>query len=310
MLKQIIKGVATNIPGLKSFVTQSTGGTNSARYCYSVWLRHMVMVRDHGLNTNPKIVAELGPGDSIGIGLAALISGCDQYSAFDVVKWANAERNLQIFDELVDLFEKRADIPNETDLSELKPTLNDYKFPHDIFSEEILDLALDRKRIDKIRQSVAGQSNLESQVHYKVPWYDATVLEKESVDMIFSQAVLEHVEDLSNTYRAMYSWLKPDGYMSHQIDFKCHRLAHEWNGHWTYSDLTWKLIKGNRPFLINREPHSVHLSILESEDFHVLCDEVVMQESKLTRSSLAPRFQYLTDDDLVSAGAFIIAVNK
>src|SRR5689334_3926898 len=52
-----------------------TGGSSSARYCYSVWLRHLSMAARLGLNTDPKDVAELGPGHSIGVGLAALLSG-------------------------------------------------------------------------------------------------------------------------------------------------------------------------------------------------------------------------------------------
>jgi len=34
-----------------------------------------------------------------------------------------------------------------------------------------------------------------SMIQYKVPWYNFNIVEKESVDMIFSQAVLEHVDE-------------------------------------------------------------------------------------------------------------------
>ncbi len=36
----ILKGMATYIPGIYGLVSKYTGGTDSARYCYSVWLRH------------------------------------------------------------------------------------------------------------------------------------------------------------------------------------------------------------------------------------------------------------------------------
>src|SRR5205823_13172626 len=109
----ILQGLATLIPGMKNFVAQRTGGTDSARYCYAVWLRHLLMAYENGLSVQPKIVAEIGPGDSLGIGLSALISGTEKYYAFDIFKYANYERNVRIFDELVELFEKKEDIPNE-----------------------------------------------------------------------------------------------------------------------------------------------------------------------------------------------------
>ena len=106
----ILTGIKTYIPGF-SFTSKGTGGTISARYCYSVWLRHLTMAYKNGLSTQLDTIAELGPGDSIGIGLAALISGVNRYYAFDVVDYTSNKRNIEIFDELVDLFKKREKIP-------------------------------------------------------------------------------------------------------------------------------------------------------------------------------------------------------
>jgi len=83
-LRQLAYGIATFIPGIQSLRQKGTGGTDTSRYCYTIWLRHLVMAKSNGLNFHPKVVAELGPGDSLGIGLAALISGSDKYFAFDV----------------------------------------------------------------------------------------------------------------------------------------------------------------------------------------------------------------------------------
>ena len=89
-------------------------------------------------------------------------------------------------------------------------------------------------------------------VSYKAPWNAPDVIDDASVDLIFSQAVLEHVDDLQGVYAAMRKWLKPDGIMTHQIDFKCHGKANAWNGHWTYSDFVWR---GNRrPPIVPAEP--------------------------------------------------------
>ena len=306
--KGLIQGIITFVPFTKHFYAESTGGTDSARYCYSVYLRHLVMAKSYGLNPYPKVVAELGPGDSLGIGLAALISGSDKYFAFDIVKYANAVRNLEIFDKLVTLFKNRATIPEDDEFPNIKPSLEKYDFPANILDENRLQYALEKPRIEKIRDSIIDLQCNDCPIQYMVPWYDASVLEKESVDMIYSQAVLEHVDDLLNTYQAMRLWLKPNGYMSHQIDFKCHGTADEWNGHWAYSDFMWKLVKGKRPYLLNREPHSTHIAILKEENFSVVCDKRIESKSSLTKSSLAPRFRSISDDDLITSGAFIQAV--
>ena len=127
--KQLIKGLATFIPGVSRYILKGTGGTGSARYCYSVWMRHLKMAKKSGLNPYPKIVAELGPGDSLGIGLSALVSGCEKYFALDIVEYSNIERNLMIFEELVSLFSKRTDIPENNEFPNVKPSLEDYSFP-------------------------------------------------------------------------------------------------------------------------------------------------------------------------------------
>jgi len=308
ILKQLIYGIATFVPIVNQYLFTGTGGTVSARYCYSVWLRHLVMAKNNGLNSYPKIVAELGPGDSLGIGLAALISGCDKYFAFDVVEHANTERNVKIFDELVTLFRNREAIPGDDEFPQVKPYLSEYVFPADILDENRLQHALETSRIQKIRDSIRYPQRNDSLIQYKVPWYDSGILEKESADMIYSQAVLEHVNDLRNTYKSMHLWLKPTGYISHQIDFKCHGTADEWNGHWKYSELIWKIIRGKRPYLLNREPHSTHTSILEEEGYRVVIDNKIKSKSSITRDNLASRFKSISDDDLTTSGAFIQAV--
>jgi len=306
-LRQLVYGIATFIPGVQTFRQKGTGGTDTSRYCYSIWLRHLVMAKNNGLNAYPKVVAELGPGDSLGIGLAALISGSEQYFAFDVVEHANTQRNLKIFDELVELFRNRTPIPGDDEFPVVKPSLSNYDFPVEILDEKRLSEALEESRIKRIRDSLANFHANNSLIQYKVPWYNENILEKESVDMIFSQAVLEHVDDLKGTYRSMYLWLKPDGYISHQIDFRSHGTSDEWNGHWVYSDLLWKLIKGKRAYLLNREPYSTHIKILEEESFQLVFDAKNKFKSNLTREDFAKRFKSMSDDDMTTLGVFFQA---
>lgn len=74
-LRPVVRGLATWIPGARRISARGTGGSTDARYCYSVWLRHLVMAHVRGLNTDPHTLAELGPGDSLGTGLCAVLTG-------------------------------------------------------------------------------------------------------------------------------------------------------------------------------------------------------------------------------------------
>jgi len=298
------------VPKVGKLMAGHTGGTNSARYCYSVWLRHLILAQQNDLCTWPKVIAEFGPGDSLGIGLAALLSGAEKYYALDVVEYADTEANLDILEELVALFAKKEPIPDQQEFPLVRPLLPSYDFPHKILTQDRLRQSLVPERIQSIRKALTSSRNSNKstiEIRYVVPWYDSDIIKQESVDMIFSQAVLEHIDNLAQTYATLYRWLKTDGFMSHQIDFGCHGLAKKWNGHWAYSDLTWKLIKGKRVYLLNREPYSTHKRLLEQAGFTIVCEAKTLDHSGLAKEQLSSRFRQMSQEDMTTRTVHILA---
>lgn len=304
--RQLAYGLATYLPGVNAIFGRGGGDSKSARYCYSVWLRHLVTAFASGATTHPRTVAELGPGDTLGVGLAALISGAEKYDAFDVVGHADVAHNQAIFDELVAMFRRREDIPHGGDLAEVRPVLASYAFPAHILTDEVLARALAPERLARLRAALRG----EAVVQYRTRWFDEASVQRDSVDLMCSPAVLEHVDDLASAYRAMRLWLRPGGRISHQIDFRCHNTAHTWNGHWAISDRAWRLIRGRRHYLLNREPCSTHLRLLDEHQFELTNFVPIAQPSTLARRALAPRFHAITDDDLTTCGALIQAIKR
>lgn len=313
-LSPILRGLATYVPGLSRFSLSQTGGSDSARYCYSVWLRHLSWAQRAGLPLPPTTVAELGPGDSIGVGLAALLSGAERYYAFDRLPYArDPRRNLAILEQLIALFQQRSPIPDEHEFPKAKPTPPSYVFPSSCLTEAHLAAALAPARLDAIRRAVSnpdagGAAGIA--VCYYAPWSAADGQAAGSVDALVSQAVLEHVDALDETYAAFAAWLKPGGWMSHQIDFKSHGTATEWNGHWRYSDAIWRLVRGRRAWLINRAPYSTHLTLLAQHHFRLVYAQPFTLPNTLRREQLSERFRALPESDLTTAGAFILAVKE
>jgi hypothetical protein len=302
----LAKGLATFVPGVANLALRGSGGTHSARYCYGVWLCHVIKAAETGLPVRFNTVAELGPGDSLGTGLASMLTGADRYLALDAKPHASTDSNLATFEELVRLFSSEAAIPGPDEFPNLQPLPASRQFPKHILTPAILKEALQPDRLDAIRRTLRGENAGRVSVTYVAPWDDASILDEAVLDLAFSQAVLEHVEDIGSVYRALYRWLKPGAVMSHAVDFKSHGLTRSWYGHWTLSDLQWYLVKGRRAYLINRAPLSSHLAEIQAAGFEIIAATPTLQ-APADRSLLSPRFSGLTDDDLRSSSVFLQA---
>lgn len=306
--RSIAKGLATQVPFLARYANSRAAAAVTGRYYYSVWLRHLRQVSRVSADTAPRCVAELGPGDSLGLGLAAMLSGADRYYALDRLRYATSGHNLTVLDELIELFRSRAPIPGDDEFPHVHPRLDDYRFPSDLLTEARLDRALESPRLERIRRVVADQRETdgEIEIRYFAPWDDTAEIRPEAVDWVFSQAVLEHVDDVEAAYLNLSRWLRRGGLMSHRIDYSSHGITRDWNGHWTVSDLTWRMVRGQRAYLINRLPHSMHMQAIRNSGFSVLLD-FRTEGTSLASELLSTRFRSLTSEDLKTTGAFIVA---
>lgn len=309
IVRPLIRGLLTFVPVAGSLTSRRRAGhTDSAEYCYSVWLKHMTLLRAHGLQSMPGTVAELGPGKSIGAGLAALLSGAEHYVGLDVAGQWDIELNLRILDELIDLFRAHAPRPDRG-WPDFSPYLDARLFPSLILTPEVLERTLAPDRIDRIRKALEGKQaqGASPTIKYMVPWSDPAIIEENSVDLVFSHSVLEHVVDLEGTYQALYAWLKPGAWTSHQVDFTSHGLTKEWNGYRACSEALWKMILGRRLYLINRHPVSVHLDLIEKAGLRITVALENRRTDGVQRARLASRWAAISEDDLTCCGLYLIA---
>jgi hypothetical protein len=306
------------IGGLKSYLPipsdyKGTGGTVTGAYCYSVWLRHLSLIAKHAHLPRPHVLVEIGPGDSIGIGLAALLTGVDTYYGLDVLEHANVDTNLRVLDELVELFRRRAPIPDDERFPLLYPRLESYDFPHALIDQKLHAERLSSGYLDLIRGVIREPSRADGPIRYRCPW-SADSVPAAAADLVLSQVALQDMDntterdDLATNIRLMSRWLKPGGVMSHQIDFSCPGGS-PWNHHWAYSNQAWRLIRGRRPYYVNRAALSDYIRLFESSG----CEVVGVERRSLAglgRSALQPRFAQLPDTDLETPDACVIAVKR
>ncbi len=286
--------------------TYGGGKTQNARYCYSVWMRHLVSACSGGV---PHAVAEIGPGRSVGCGIAALLCGAEKYYGFEIVLYSDLASQVGILEEIASLLRERAPIPDEKEFPNVSPKLEDYSFPSALLTDELLEKSLAPERVDAIRRDLLEPDNgRRAMIRYIAPWFERGAGDN-LCDFLFSQAVLEHVDELDNAYAAMARMLRPGGRMSHQIDLRSHSPSPYWNRQWGYSDRAWARIRSVRPYYINRQPLSTHLALLEKHGFAPDLTRVKepVGVKTLPRARLAPRFQSVSDADMRACGVYIVA---
>ena len=300
-LKPLIKGIGSfAIPPLQK--AHKPLETESAERSYSIFLRHLSLLKSVGVTRLPKTVAELGPGSTLGAGFAALIAGAHKYYALDFVDHSNLNTNLKVFDDLVSFFRRKAAIPASGQHSMIFPDLDSYEFP-DCLSFDPHSASFE-ERVSKIREDIVHGTG--GFFEAAAPWMQSNMIKEASIDWLFSHSVLEHVDDLSGTFRAIAKWLKQGAYSSHLIDFDCHGLAHEWNGHWAISDGIWFAIRGKRPYLLNRDWCETYLQLAAENGLVSLLEMRNKRYDELIREQFGPRFRVMSDQDARTRMIFTI----
>lgn len=303
--QSVAKGLGTLVPVVSKLANSAAGHPVNARYFYSVWLRHLSRVYQVSPGFSMDVVAELGPGDALGMAICALLSGAKRYIGLDRLAFGLSADNLKYLDELHALFKARAPIPEDAEFPGVFPRLDSYAFPSHVLSDARLETSLSVERLRQLRDALTGDMRFSdgSMLSYAAPWDASHEVRPASVDYLLSQAVLEHVDDVDGAYAAMRVWLKPTGLMSHRIDYTCHGITNDWYGHWTVSPAMWRVVRGKRAYLINRLPHSAHLDAFKRAGFEILACDATTVDLPVPARDMRIAHQ---PADLVTKGAFIV----
>lgn len=182
-----------------------------------------------------KNILELGPGGSIGFGLLALKHGARKYSAIESISHAFiTEEQMSSYRKLLD------------DSDEL---INRY-FIRDANNQ----YAYNKTFIEFIE---AGQDS-----SYRLP--------DESIDIIYSCAVLEHVHDLALCFSEMTRVLRGDGIMNHQVDLRDHIFSQKSLWFLNFSDYWFDKFFKNTGEYVNRKRLSHYEMLIQKNNLQTL----------------------------------------
>jgi SAM-dependent methyltransferase len=291
---RVLRAVATNqlarlAPGLYVRLTGQTGRgaaaeeapTDIARYfrgCVDAYFERLTIAPEA---VPPylagKVLLEYGPGDFPGVALLMLARGARKVYCVDRFPLVNlSPKNVSVLRDLIDSCS-----PDER--ARLLACLNDPSDPSAGFAKDRIEYL--------VRPS--GLSGLSG-----------------GVDLVFSRAVLEHVDDLTATFADMIAAMRPGAIAMHLVDLRSHGL-HKRNplDFLAWSPTLWRLMysaKGvpNRWRIDHyREVlRAAPVEVLQLSPTHFAAREHVAE----VRPLLAPAFAAVGDEDLAWLGFWLI----
>jgi len=248
------------------------GDMDSFNYAWNVLNRHAKEIVSEEVDWNG---LELGPGDGILSALLAPALGSAGLTLLDSGDYADKDINKysQQINNFLEMFDSYA--------------LPDYTYD---------------AGIDNMLKSAGG-------AYYSKGLASLKMLADDSFDIIYSQAVLEHIrrDEFAEIMYECRRILKPNGVMSHVIDFKDHlggglnnlRIS---SGLW---EQNWFALKSN--FYTNRLRFSEVIKLCEDAGFTLKRSEVSRYETMpIQRKQLTGEFSGLSDDDLSISEAHVV----
>ncbi len=129
-----------------------------------------------------------------------------------------------------------------------------------------------------------------------------------SVDYVFSNVVVQHIRKriFLSTWEQVYRFMRPGGVMYHTIDFK--DMIGGKKNHLRFSSADWEDECHYRmPMYTNRIQFSEMCEVFEKIGFSVVkAEKSYFKEIPCLRTRLAKEFKNISDEDLMTEGAWIV----
>lgn len=184
-------------------------------------------------NLKNKKILELGPGGSIGFGLLTLKEGASKYYAID--------SNLHYF---VSKEQKN----NYAKLINSKKLINQY-----------------------LQKNSKGYTYNKNKIEFlEIDQSSRYQIANNSIDLIYSCAVLEHVHNLDLCFEEMCRVLKPEGIMYHQVDLRDHIFSQKNLLFLKINKSIYELLFKNCGAYTNRKRFNYYLQLIEKNNLKII----------------------------------------
>lgn len=156
----------------------------------TAWLKHLHHYTHGRIDIKDKVILELGPGADLGVGLLLLSQGAKQYYAFDK-NYLIKNTPLEFYKQLFSVIKDHPRL--HTDISTL---------------QKELELTLHKKN-NRLNYIVEKNFNIDN-------------ISITPIDIIFSQAALEHIDNLPETLHGLNKYTKTGTIFLGEIDLQTH----------------------------------------------------------------------------------------
>ncbi len=241
-------------------------------YAYRVFMGHIKFFKK---NTSKFVFLELGPGDSLISGIIASYFGAKKIYLVDNGSFVNKRISLYI-----------------DAIKYMNQFFPQRKFDHLKSFNDIL-------KEFNIHFLINGLASLKK-------------IESNSIDFIYSQAVLEHIflDEIDEIFTELNRVMKRESTSSHVVDFKDH-LGSSLNN-LRFSDFFWnsKLIRESG-FYTNRLRLSDYVNICKSKNFNVaICEIKKWRSYPIKKTKLHKDFKRYSKQDLLVKEARLVLSKK
>ncbi len=264
LAKALIKGLITFLPGIGMLLgkkkSKSTHSCSDPLFCYNLWLRILIYLKENNIENCSCRLGEIGNGGSFGTGICALLTGAGEYFALEIEEKLNVQQNIILLEAIVDLLKQKTPLSEN---SKINIPLKDYIFPEDL----IIPNFNDDRFVDRLRNEIAAGFKNSSRIHLVKGWQNYPSLK---LDMVFSRAVMEHVSNPASVYESAMKHLKNKSFMLHDIELHSHGITSNPDGHYKIPAFIWNLIFGRRKYFLNKWSLEDHTREIKNQGFKLL----------------------------------------